>query len=398
MDKARWNRPAFTGHLLVTTVLLASLTAAGQGVNNGALLPHSRPAWVLERGYLTAHLQSGFWGRAEEQSYPPFGAPGTRNIWDLQSTLTLNYGLGAHLEAQIMPVLYQSLQAEGGRFGHDLTLGLTLGSLQGPGKSWRVGLQAAAFLPAGLGHNRLFEPYSPSRHALTLGALASWAADPEFPAESFNAHLNLGSTLYDDVGLRFSDRFLRTESYAIKRSQNLAWSGGLALPRDYFDWGLEVYGLTWLQRPPAGAEGREDYLYASLSTRYKPWHWLHLYLALDRRLSSGADETIPSLAARGLGALPNYPAWRIELGLHLRLLPVTLIRSDDREILLKHGEERSPVVEKILDDASRSTEEKDDLERLRAERERAEKELERLRRVIETRQQEEKKPAPDQNL
>ncbi|HOT97502.1 MAG TPA: hypothetical protein PLG50_07765 [bacterium] len=393
-----FNKPARTSSILLAVALLVSLPAAGQSLNSGALLPQCRPAWVLERGHLTAHLHSGFWGRAAQQSYPPYGAPGTRNIWDLQSTFALNYGLGAHLEVQILPVLYQSLQAEGGRFGHDITLALTLGSFQKPGKSWFLGLQTAVLMPSGLGHNLLFEPYSPSRHAFTLTALASWAADSEFPAESVSAHLNLGCTLYDDVGLRFADRILRTESYALKRSQNLAWSAGLSLPRDYFDWGLETYGLTWIQKPPAGAEGREDYLYACLSMRYKPWHWLHLSLALDRRLSSGTDETIPSLAARGLGALPNYPAWRLELGLHFKLLPVTLILSDDREILLKRGEERSPVVEQILDNSTRGAESKDDLERLRAERERAEKELERLRRVIETRQQEEKKPAPDQNL
>ncbi|HNW59736.1 MAG TPA: hypothetical protein PKI62_08690 [bacterium] len=382
--------------VFLAALLAGILPAAGESLNNGALLPHTRPAWVLPRGHLTTRLHTGFWGLAAEQSYAPYGAAGTRNIWDLQSTLTLNYGLGAHLEAQLMPVLYQSLQAEGGRIGHDITLGVTLGSLQWPGKSWFLGAQAATLLPAGLGHNLLYEPYSPDRHVFTLATLASYAADPEFPAEAFSAHLNLGYTLYDDVGIRFADRRLQTESFAYKRSQELSWSAGATLPGEYFDWGIEGYGMIWLQQPPAGAEGREDFIYASLSTRYKPWHWLHLCLALDRRISSGSDETIPSLAARGLGELPNYPTWRIELGLHLKVLPLHLIKSDDREILMKRNEERSSVFEQIIDDGSRGTESKDDLERLRAERERAEKELERLRRLIEIRQQEEKKPDPKQ--
>jgi hypothetical protein len=391
------NYSSLPRRLVIGVALLGFLPAAGQSFDSGAGLPHSRPAWVLDRGHLTTRLQSRLWGISAEQRYAPYGAAGRRTIREVQSSLALNYGLGAHLEAQITPILYQSDQQERGQFGHDISLGLTAGSVHWPGKNWSLGTRAAVVFPSGLSHNLLFEPYSPDSHAFSLAGLASYTADPEFPAESMSGHLNLGYTVYDDVGLTFTDIIPGTESYAYKRSQNLVWSAGLSLPGDHFDFGLEGYGLIWLHKPPAGAEGREDFLYGSLSSRYKPLRWLHLFLALNGRLSPATDETQPSMAARGLGNLPNYPGWSLQVGLDLKVLPLHVIESRDRDLLIKHREERAPVFEKIIDDGSRMPANKNDLDRLREERERAEKELERLRRIIETRQQE-GEPKPDQNL
>jgi len=384
--------------VLLAAALFGSLPAAGQALNGGAGLPHTRPAWVLENGQLTSQMGARFWGQAAEQSYAPWGAPGKRNIWDLQSALALNYGLGAHLEAQITPVLYQSDQSGGGRFGHDLSATMAVGSLQWPSRSIFLGAAMTAHFPTGVSHNLLFESYSPARHAVTLTGLASYAADPEFPAEAISGHLNAGYTLFDDTGLQFHNQRTGARSFVVERSQKLTWSTGLALPGAHFDFGVEGYGQNWIRQPAAGAEGREDFAYASLSLRYKPLRWCHLSLAIDRRLSSDTDETIPTMAERGLGELPNYPSWLLQLGLHLKLLPLHFLQTSDEEVIMKRGEARAPVFEKIIGEESNKEAGRDDLDRLRAEKERAEKELERLRRVIETRQQEEKKPSPDQNL
>jgi hypothetical protein len=377
---------------------LTALPAAGQPLNGGAGLPHSRPAWVLEQGFLTTQMHARFWGTAAQQNYAPYGSAGERNIWDLQSAMALNYGLGAHLEAQITPVIYQSDQSSSGQLGQDISIGLALGSLHWPAKPWILGAEVTGLLPVSASHNLLFEEYSAGAHALTLTGLVSYATDPDFPVEAASVHLNLGYTLYDDVGEQLSDRLLDPGSHVIRRSQNLAYSAGLLLPGELFDFGLEGYGLSWMQKPPAAAEGRENFIYGSLSARYKPLNWLNIYLAADRRLSADTDETVPSMEARGLAALANYPAWRLHLGLHLKLLPLQLLKSSSREIFIRKADERKPVFEKIIDDGSRTPGSKDDLDRMRAERERAEKELERLKRIIENRQEADKEPEPDQNL
>ncbi len=384
--------------VLFAAALSGSLPASGQALNGGAGLPHTRPAWVLDNGQLTSQMGARFWGQAAAQSYAPFGAPGKRNIWDLQSALAVNCGLGAHLEAQITPVLYQSDQSGGSTFGHDLSATLAVGSLQWPAPSWFLGAAMTAHFPAGARHNLLFEPYSPGRHAVTLTGLASYAVDPEFPAEALSGHVNVGYTLFDDTGLQFHDPITGARSFVVQRSQKFSWSAGVALPGAHFDLGIEGYGQHWLRQPAAGAEGRENFSYASLSLRYKPLRWCHLSLALDRRLSADADETIPAMAERGLGELPNYPSWLLNLGLHLKLLPLYIMQTSDEEVIMQRVEERTPVFEKIIGEESSKEANRDDLDRLRAEKERAEKELERLRRVIETRQQEQKNPPPDQNL
>ena len=383
--------------LVIAAFVLDTTTADGQPVSGGASLFHCRPAWVLEQGHLTTQLQARFWGEAAQQSYAPFGAPGERNIWNLQSAAALNYGLGAHLEAQIAPVLYQSDQNSSGQVGHDISLALTAGSLQWPGRSWFFGSQLTLLLPVGGSHNLLFEPYSPGRHMMTITSLVSYASDADFPAEALNAHLNIGYSLYDDVGLEFSNPHYQTLSFAVKHSQNLQWGAGITYPGEFFDFGLESYGLYWLQKPPLGAEGREDCIYGAFSLRYKPLRWLHPYLTVERRLSADKDETVPSMVVRGLGNLPNYPGWQLQVGMQIKLLPLHFIQSTDRDVILQRSKEREPVFEQLIKDGGLDVGNEGDLERLREERERAEKELERLRRVIETRKQEEKKPLPEED-
>lgn len=375
-------------------VFMTVAPAVCQPLNGGAGLPHTRPAWVLERGHLTAQMGTRFWGTAVEQSYAPYGAPGKRNIWDLQSALSLNWGLGAHLEAQAAPVVYQSDQSGSGAYGQQLAVGFTLGSLRWPARSWFVGAGFTGLLPTGSGRNFLFSEYDADAHALIVSGLVSYAMDPDFPAAAPSLHLNAGYTLYDDVGRLLSGDAQDPDAHVLRHSTNLRVSGGVLFPGERFDLGVEAYGVAWLQRPPAAAEGREDFGYASLSLRYKPLNGLHLTLAADRRLTPDRDATRPTLAERGLGQTSNYPGWRLNLAVSAQLLPLTMLRTGSRELFIRRADERAPVFEKIIDDGSGSPGRQEELNRLREERKRTEMEMERLRRIIEGRQVPEKKEEP----
>lgn len=375
-------------------VLLCVPPAAGQPLNGGAGLPHTRPAWVLERGHLTAEMGARFWGTAVEQSYAPYGAPGKRNIWDMQNALALNWGLGARLEAQAAPVIYQSDQSGSGIYGQQLAVGLMLGSLRWPARSWHLGAGLTGLLPTGSGRNFLFSEYDADAHALILSGLVSYAFDPDFPAAAPSLHFNAGYTMHDDLGKLLTGEALNPDAHVLRRSRNLRWSGGVLFPGERFDLGVEAYGLAWLQRPPAAAEGREDYGYASLSLRYKPANWLHFALAADRRLTADHDATRPTLEERGLGETGNYPGWRLHLRMGAQLLPLTVLKTGNREHFIRRADERAPVFEKIIDDGSGSPGRQEELNQLREERKRTEKEMERLRRIIEGKQVTEKKEVP----
>ena len=80
---------------------------------------------------------------------------------------------------------------------------------------------------------------------------------------------------------------------------------------------------------------------------------------------------------------PNYPGWRVNFGTHFSLTPAKIYRPNHRDILLQKAENRRELFEKIIKEQRATESAEAELERIKSERVRAEKELERLRRILE---------------
>ncbi|NQT33956.1 hypothetical protein HQ587_02105, partial [bacterium] len=74
-----------------------------------------------------------------------------------------------------------------------------------------------------------------------------------------------------------------------------------------FDFGGELYGSRFTTRPPEYILGREDWLYITPFTRYKPFKGLQFTLGVDILLLGNEETTEPPIS----GSYPNYSKWRI---------------------------------------------------------------------------------------
>lgn len=360
-------------------VLLLLLTsgwplAHAIGINGGNGLTYVKSAWNLKPGYLTLYGRTRFFGKVSTQSQPT-----AVTYWDVQGALSFNYGITDHVELAIAPVMYQDTHR--GRTGYnipdDLFLGLKLGSynLKGTSLTWAVSFDTR--FPTAKYHNVPFEPYSAGTIEWGFTTMLTYARDPLYPDDNLNIHANFGYVNHNDVGKKLLPRY---DISVTNMSQQFIYGFGMKIPSSEFDFSIELYGNKFLQRPPLTAYSLEDYIYLSPGISYHAYRWMTLSFSTDLRLSEDINQ---SLVPPPAPDLPNYPGWRINLGLSLTLLPTSVYRLSDKDILIRKAESRRELFEQIIKEQRETESAEEELERIKEERRKAERELERLRRILE---------------
>lgn len=367
-------------------VFLAILcgTSYAWDANGGRGLTRVKAAWVTETGRLTMLNYSHFWGQVVQTGANENKTAYT--LWDVQGLVSFNYGLGQHFELAVSPIVYQDTQrgGTGGDYPHDLYVSLKIASYGRKASPLNFGVSLNSRFPSGLEHNIRYVPtYSAGTVEWGLTALMSYARDPLYPDDSMNMHFNLGYTNHNDVGQKLSkDKFDKQE--VLQMSQELEYGFGLRLPTDDFDYSVELWGNSWwLQKPPPTAAAREYYLYITPSISYKPFRWLSFTVAGDYRLTADKNETTGLYAESLAPGTPNYPTWRISAGLKMVLLPTSVYRVSERDILMQKAESRRELFEQIIKERRETESAEEELQRIKDERRKAERELERLRRILE---------------
>ena len=94
--------------------------------------------------------------------------------------------------------------------------------------------------------------------------------------------------------------------------------------------------------------------------------------------------------------MPNYPTWRINMGLRVTLLPTTAYKVSEKDILMRKAQNRRELFEQIIKEQRETESAEEELERIKNERRKAERELERLRRILEGEAQKSKKNESDE--
>ncbi|MDZ7331233.1 MAG: transporter [candidate division KSB1 bacterium] len=360
-------------------VLLLLLTSSlplahAIGINGGNGLTYVKSAWNLKPGYLTLYGRTRFFGKVSTQNQPT-----AVTYWDVQGALSFNYGITDHVELAIAPVMYQDTHR--GQTGYnipdDLFLGLKLGSynLKGTSLTWAVSFDTR--FPTAKYHNVPFEPYSAGTIEWGFTTMLTYARDPLYPDDNLNIHANFGYVNHNDVGKKLLPRY---NISVTNMSQQFIYGFGMKIPSSEFDFSIELYGNKFLQRPPLTAYSLEDYIYLSPGISYHAYRWMTLSFSTDLRLSEDVNQ---SLVAPPAPDLPNYPGWRINLGLSLTLLPTSVYRLSDKDILIRKAESRRELFEQIIKEQRETESAEEELERIKEERRKAERELERLRRILE---------------
>jgi hypothetical protein len=386
-------------------LLLLATVAEAQHLNGARGLPYVRAAWVMEPGYLTMYAHSRFFGKVGHVQLGRLTSAVT--YWDVQGTLYFTYGINRHIEASVSPIIYQDTNkgTPGYNIPDDLFLSVKLGSYGSKGSSFSYGIAANGRIPTAKYHNLVFEPYSAGSWEWGFTGLLSYTLDPLYPEEAFNAHLNLNYNHHNDAGKKLSlAPDLVDTIRVLSPTQTLSYAVGLRLPTDKFDYWLQLFGTMFLRQPPVTAYSREDFTYISPGVTYKPYPWLSLDVCVDVRLSKDEDQTQYGLeGVYKIAEMPNYADWRVNVGMHVTILPTSVRKVTERDLLMRKAESRRALFEQMIREQRETESAEQELERIKEERRKAERELERLRSILEQearkrqeeQQKKEQQPSPE---
>jgi hypothetical protein len=281
--------------IVLTALTLAFVGAANAGQYYGGIaFLHTNTALVLPPGALAMSL----YARGFTQSVSP-PLIGKYTLSDGSSALATAFGFSRHTELGFTQILYQDVN--GTRPNRDGVTTLIPGNVYlrfkmagyPMGEHMFYGFMPALRYRVARMQDIHLEPYEGIGIEGEVNALFSYYAKPLYPDDAPSYHFNLGYLNHNDV------------HSATSASQEINYLISAVFPRPRFDYGFEVYGANFIQRPVVTVLSREDWLYVTPMLRYKFFKGLSFTAGLDVLLMGSKDTTIPS------NDLPNYSKWRL---------------------------------------------------------------------------------------
>ncbi len=380
--------------ILFVFVFLAFGTGFAQETSGGDGLNYVHSARTIGKGYLNSYFHTRFFGKLGQS------ATSSAMYWDVQGAFALNYGLSDRIELQLLPIVYQDTNRgkPGYNIPDDLFLKMKIGGLGNPESPFRFGLMTFARIPTAKMHNIIFEPYSAGTAEAGFTGLMSYFGDASYPEDSYSVHLNLGYLFHNDAGNKLTDSPGDTISNK-SISSEITYGFGVRYPFDKWDITVEFNGNAFLQKPPVTAYSRENYFYFTPGVRYKMLRWLNIDFAADLRMTPDKDQTDYTFLPHLPQTLPNtWPDWRVHLAVQAFILPSSLRKESERDILMKKAASRRELFEQIVREQKETEAAEKELQRIKEERRKAEQELQKLRKLLEGKQSQKKtgaqKPEP----
>jgi hypothetical protein len=266
-------------------------------------------------------------------------------------------------------------------------------------------------MPLAKHHNIVLEPYSAGRIEFSAKALFSFYSNISDPENSFNLHLNLGIINHNDVGKPLTSIAGDPITAEVTSRQILF---GFACSKNFhpFGFALEFTGNSLQQQPPETAYSREPFLYLTPAVSFIASSKVTIKAGMDFRLVNSTDETNYTAAVlQTKHDFDNFPPWRLYFGIQLLFKPRSAAfasaespAEDIKDLKIAENaksqqnvNQQKPVVdEKFLNQLAkekRKTETAEiELVRIREERERVARILEKLKQMIDSKK---KKPPPD---
>ncbi|RLD09631.1 hypothetical protein DRI50_11925 [candidate division KSB1 bacterium] len=281
-------------------------------------------AWNNYRGSLHLITRGRFYS-ARDVFTGVNGIESGVTVWDSQTSAALYWGVADHLEMGLMPIISQKRHPGDGHFDipGDMLLSAKLGSLGAATWSFKMALQMDLRLPLGGTHNIPLNPYSAA--SIGYGGTALFSANPDSarPTGGLIWDVNVGYFNFNDQGLAVTDN--RADSAVIgKSTQQIVLGGSLCLQGKKFGLFMEMFGVYFLQPPPAGAYTRENSIYVSPGFTFRFNPYITVSSSVDYLVLGAADETVYEqdgivLAEKPWQTIPNLPDWRFSFGLSLKL-------------------------------------------------------------------------------
>ncbi len=366
----------------VSQILLISLlitsTAIAQTALGSKSLMMTQTARTFEAGRFEIHSDMNFFTKLADIGKLNAQNISAANYWLVNSAMSLTYGVSDNFDFTITPGLYQDTHTSNEfNLPDDIGVSFKAGSFDFLDRQMYGAVIAKVKFPVGEDHNYPFTYYSSGAVEYGFTGALSYYLDPYLPDRSFSAHLNLGWLNHNEAGVE-----VFPGKKATVNSSELQYAFGLLYPTELFDFQLELSGATFLVQPNEFVYGREDYTYVTPSIKYKPFGWFAFNFGVDVRVSADKDESV-GLANYEQIDLPNYSAWKAHLGFELTLLPLTASTQSSAQVDKNQFNKRVEFFQQIIEDREKSENIKIELDKLKEERESAEKELEELKQILE---------------
>ncbi len=362
--------------LMITIIwgMIAVIPVWGTQLAGGRGLTMVQFPTVLDPGSLKITLHS----RAFVKSLPGM------TLSNGTGALSFNFGFTKHVELGFTQILYQDLNMSAAanhyasleQIPDDSYLRVKVGGYPFTlGNAYfKFGVLNQLRYRTGLIDNVYLEPYSGQGIEWEMDALVSYYTNPLYEDNAVALHLNLGYLNHNDAG---------TDTSLFKASQEFIYGLACVYPTRRFDFALETSGSFFLRFPAEAAYSRENYQWVTPSLRYKMFYGLYAQLGVDILLWQGEDTTIPAIPAD----MPNYPAWRLNGALSISpstsfYRQPTFSQVGDPLSTRKLLRERKSLFEWVVDEQEGVEYIDVELEKIKAERKKAEQELEKLKKDL----------------
>lgn len=317
---------------------------------------------------------------------------GIREITSNTGVICANYGTTNHLELSVSQIFYQDvnydLQQDGNNYqipGHTQIILKMANYRMKMGQNFLFFGGKASITKQGKYYNTFLEPYFDYGIAAQIEFISSYYLNPYYPEESPSFHLNVGYANYND------------HEELMKSGQAIPLSIGYQKANLKYDYSVELSGSFFIKEPYLSAYSRENYLYITPGYKYKLYMGVHIGVAFDILVMSGKESTVNAYAPFNQD-YSQYPNWRLNFKIDYApstaFYQISTFEKVSKETVTKQSlrarriiTDKKSLFEWVVDENKGAEYIDLELEKIREERKRAEQELEKLKKELETKSQ-----------
>ncbi|TKJ42310.1 hypothetical protein CEE37_01120 [candidate division LCP-89 bacterium B3_LCP] len=296
--------------------------------------------------------------------------------------VSFNFGFTKHVELGLTQILYQDLNLSARnpnnleQIPDDTYIRVKVGNFPFTigNNYFKFGILNQLRYRTGIVDNIYLEPYVSSGIEWEMDIMISYFSNPLYEENALAVHFNLGYLNHNDAGI---------DTSMFKASQELIYGLACVYPTRMFDFYLENSGSFFTNYPKEFIYSRENSIWMTPGLRYKMFYGVSLTLAADILLYQEDERSTPVLP----GELPNYPSWRMNGVISFNPSTTfykqpTFSTVDDPKTLRKMLRERKSLFEWVVDEQEGLEYIDLELEKIKAERKKAEEELEQLKQEL----------------
>lgn len=381
--------------LLIAIIFILSGQTAysqlGQGLATGKYGTfNTYSAYAMEPGFLSMYNQGRFYGIAGKTGYFISSTRGV-NLWHASNRLTFNFGYLNHFDAFVSLITYQDLNIRTVRDTRNRIFGdiyTTLRAASFDFANGKVGTGASVTfkIPTGKYFNIPWEVYKSESFEFGLMTMASLYGNPYYKEQSYILNVNLGFWNHNDNGRWVIPTKVGADSVAKSQANamHVQYGLGFIYPISQVSLMLDVYGIGFIKAPAKTVYSRESFIYVTPGLKYYLRPWINIGTYVDILVSGTKDKTKyidgalqPPGVPNNSKTLANYSTWRFGLNLGINILPINFASGPTES-------KRRKLLQQLLEEDKGAQKASQQLEKLKDVRMKAEKELEKIKKELES--------------